>query len=176
MTIGASFHILSSSTALCVFIVGTSHNPFISPNLPFLVSSSFFQSVCHSLFFSFSLFSQFLILPTYPLLRWLPLLLKKEESVLPASLKVRAPLVLHKESLMRSLGVPLFPYETPGTPLVCSSLKRPMARPLHPLMPGYSLGKQVLSIPLKSQTLERFLISRSDKDLERQFPSFLIQC
>ena len=36
-----SSHILSSSTTLCVFIVSTSHNPFISSNLPFLVSFLF---------------------------------------------------------------------------------------------------------------------------------------
>ena len=40
----------------------------------------------------------------------------------PSPLKVRTPLVLHKASLMRSLGALLFPYETPGTLLVCSSL------------------------------------------------------
>ena len=102
----------------------------------------------------------FLVLPSYSLLQWLPLLLAKEESVLPAPLKVRTPLVLHKAGLMRSLGALLCPYETPGTLLVCSFLRCPMVRPLHPLIPGYSLGKQVSLVPLKSQTLERFLISR----------------
>ena len=169
-----SSHILSSPTALCVFIVSTSHNPFISPNLPFLVFFPLsFQSVCHSLSFSFFFFfSQFLILPTYPLLQWLPLLPTKGESVLPAPLKARTPLVLHKVGLMRSLSTMLCPYETPGTLLVCSFLRCPMARPLHPLTPGYSLGKQVLLVPLKSRTLERFLISRLGEDFERWFPSF----
>ena len=126
------------------------------------------------LLFYFFLFSQFLILPTYPLLQWLPFLLAKEESALPAPLKARTPLVLHKASLMRSLGALLCPYETPGTLLVCSFLRCPMVRPLHPLTPGYSLGKQVSLVSLKSQTLERFLISKLGGDFERRFPSFSI--
>ena len=116
----------------------------------------------------------FLVLPSHPLLQWLLLLLAKEESVLLAPLKARTPLVLLKASLMRSLGALPCPYETPGTPLVCSFLKCPIARPLHPFIPGYFLGKQVLLVPLKSQTLKRFLISKSGRDSKRQFPSFLI--
>ena len=140
-----------------------------------ILSFNHSATLCSSFFFLFFfLFSQFLILLTYPLLRWLSLLLSKEESVLPASLNVRTPLVLHKASLMRSLGALLFPYETPGTLLVCSFLRCPMARPLHPLTPRYSLGKQVSLVPLKSQTLERFLISRLGGDFERRFPSFSI--
>ena len=123
-------------------------------------SLSSFLSISLPLSVLLFLFSQFLVLPSYPLLRWLPLLLAKEESVLPAPLKVRTPLVLHKAGLMRSLGALLCPYETPGTPLVCSFLRCPMVRPLHPLTLGYFLGKQVLLVPLKSQTLERFFISR----------------
>ena len=116
----------------------------------------------------------FLVLPSHPLLQWLLLLLAKEESVLPAPLKARTPLVLLKAGLMRSLGALPCPYETPGTPPVCSFLKCPIARPLHPFIPGYFLGKQVLLVPLKSQTLKRFLISKSGRDSKRQFPSFLI--
>ena len=155
---------MSSLTAICIF---TSHNLFISPNLPFLVSFLFpfnqSATFCPSFFFFFFFlifFSQFLILTTYPLLQWLPFLLAKEESALLAPLKARTPLVLHKAGLMRSLGALLCPYETPGTPLVCSFLRCPMVRPLHPLTLGYFLGKQVLLVPLKSQTLERFFISR----------------
>ena len=116
----------------------------------------------------------FLVLPSYPLLQWLPLLLAKEESVLPAPLKSRTPLVLLKAGLMRSLGALPYPYETPGTPLVCSFLMCPIARPLHPLTPGYFLGKQVSLVPFKSQTIERFLISRLGGDSERWFLSFSI--
>ena len=152
-----SSHILSFLTALCFF---TSHNLFISLNLPFLVSFlfplSFFLSISLPLSVLLFLFSQFLVLPSYPLLQWLPLLLTKEESILPALLKARTPLVLHKTGLMRSLGTLPCPYETPGTPLVCSFFRCPMVRPFHPLTPGYFLGKQVSLVPLKSQTLERF--------------------
>ena len=116
----------------------------------------------------------FLILPSHLLLQWLPLLLTKEESVLPALLKARTPLVLLKASLMRSLSALPCLYETPGTPLVCSFLKCTIVKPLHPLMPGYFLDKQVSLVPLKSQTLERFLISRSGGDSKRWFPSFSI--
>ena len=116
----------------------------------------------------------FLILPSHPLLQWLPLFLAKEESVLPAPLKARTPLVLLKAGLMRSLGALPCLYETPGTPLVCSSLKCPIVRPLHPLTLRYFLDKQVSMVLLKSQTLERFLISRLGGDSERRFPSFLI--
>ena len=116
----------------------------------------------------------FLILPSHSLLQWLPLLLTKEESVLPAFLKARTPLVLLKASLMRSLGALPCSYETPGTPLVCSFLKCPIAKPLHPLTPRYFLDTQVSLVPLKSQTLERFLISRSSGDSKRRFPYFSI--
>ena len=174
MVTGASSHILSSPTALCVFIVGTLHNLFISLNLPFLVSFLFPFNQSATLCSSLSTLSQFLVLPSYPLLQWVPLLLAKKESILPAPLKARIPLVLHKVGLMRSLGALLCPYETPGTLLVCSFLKCPMAKPLHPLTPRYFLGKKVSLISLKSQTLERFLISRLGGDFERWFPSFSI--
>ena len=141
MTTGASSHILSSPIALCVFIVSTSHNLFISLNLPFLVSFLFPFNQSATLCSSLSTLSQFLVLPSYPLLQWLPLLLAKEESVLPAPLKVRTPLVLHKAGLMRSLGAPLCLYETHGTLLVCSFLKCPMVKPHHRLTPRYFLGK-----------------------------------
>ena len=50
MATGASFHILSAPIALCVFIVGASHNPFISLNLLFLVSF-LYLSISQPLFF-----------------------------------------------------------------------------------------------------------------------------
>ena len=150
------------------FYVLTSHNLFISPNLPFLVPFLFLFNQSATLCSSFPRTS------IIPIASMASSSSHKEESILPALLKARIPLVLHKTGLMRSLGTLLCPYETPGTPLVCSFLRCPMARPLHPLTPGYFLGKQVLLVPLKSQTLERFLISRLGGDFERQFPSFSI--
>ena len=139
-----SSHILSSSTTLCVFIVSTSHNPFISPNLSFLVSFLFpfnqSATLCPSLFFLFFFFfssvSHTSNIPITSMASFLP---AKGESALPAPLKARTPLVLHKAGLMRSLGTLFCPYENPGTLLVYSFLRCPMARPFHPLTPGYSL-------------------------------------
>ena len=170
MATDASSHTLSPPTALCVF---TSHNPFISLNLPFLVSF-LFQLVCHSLFFSFYSLNSSYFHHIHYFNGFLFFSQNKRTNVLLAPLKERTPLVLLKTGLMRSLGALLYPYETPGTPLVCSFLRCPIVRPLHPLTPRYFLGKQVLLVPLKSQTLERFLIFRLGRDSERRFPSFSI--
>ena len=43
-----------------------------------------------------------------------------------------------------------------------------MVRPLHPLTLGYSLVKRVSLVLLRFQTLEKFLIFRSGRDLERR--------
>ena len=48
---GAPFHTLSSTTALCVFIAGTSYSLFSSLNLLFPNPASSFQSICYSPFF-----------------------------------------------------------------------------------------------------------------------------
>ena len=49
-----------------------------------------------------------------------------------------------------------------------------MVRPFHLLTPRYFIVRPVSLGSLKSQTLERFFISRSGGDFERQFPSFSI--
>ena len=122
MATGASSHILSSPTVLCVFVVGASHNPFISLNFPLLVSFLFLSI---SLPLSILLFFLILSIPhtsNIPIASMAFSSSCKRRDRTPSPLKVRTPLVLHKASLMRSLGALLFPYETPGTLLVCSSL------------------------------------------------------
>ena len=64
MATGASFHTLSSPTALCAFIVGALYSLFSSLNLPFPNPASSFQSICYSSF----LFFFVLFIPRFSLL------------------------------------------------------------------------------------------------------------
>jgi len=87
---------------------------------------------------------------------------------------VKALLVLLRVSLIRSLRAQLFPYGTPGIPLVYLSLRCLMLRPLHPLMLRYFWVRQVSLVSLKFQTLEKFLIFKLGRDFERRYLSSLI--
>ena len=69
---------------------------------------------------------------------------------------------------------PAFPLRDPGTLPVYLSLRCLMARLLRPLMLGCFLVRRVSLVPLRFQTLEKFLIFRSGRDFERRCLSFLI--
>ena len=92
----------------------------------------------------------------------------------PSFLRVKASMVLLRASLIRSLSTQPFPYGTPSIPLVYFFLRCLIVRPFRPLMLGYSLARQVSLVPLKLQTLKKFLIFRSGKDFERRCLSSLI--
>ena len=87
---------------------------------------------------------------------------------------VKTLLVLPRANLMRSLSTQLFLYGTPGTLPVYLSLRCLMVRLLCPLMLGCFLVRQVSLVPLRFQTLEKFLIFKSSRDFERQCLSFMI--
>ena len=173
MATGASFYTLSSPTALCAFIVGVSHYPFASLSLSFL---GLFYLFSTSLQFPFP----FSILPILPsshhshCFNGLFFFSKKEESVPQALLRAKALLVLLRVNLMKSLSTRLFLYRTPGTLPDYLSLRCLMVRPLRLFMLGCFLVRQVSLVPLRFQTLEKFLIFRPGRDFERQCLSFLI--
>ena len=164
-----SFHILSSSTALCAFIVAVSHYHFASLSLSFL-------GLFFSLLFPSSLFHSFnpLFFSLFALFQWLLLLLEKEESAPQALLKTKVLLVMLRVILTKSLNVRTSLYGTLGTLPVRFFLKYLMTRHFRLLMLGCFLAKLVLLVLPRFRTLERFLTFRLDKEFERGCLSFLI--
>ena len=162
MATGASFHTLSTPTALCAFIVAVSHYHFASLSLSFLGLSFFL--LCYSrlpLFHSFNFFFSL-----FALFQWLLLLPEKGESAPQVLLRAKVLLVPLRVILTKLLNVRPSLYGTPGTLPVHFFLRYLMARLLRLLMPGCFLPR--------FQTLGRFSTFRSDKEFERRCLSFLI--
>ena len=115
-----------------------------------------------------------LLFSLYVLFQWLLLLPEREESVPPVLLRAKVLLVLLRVILARLLNVRPSLYGIPGILPVRFFLMYLMASLLGFLMPGCFLAKQVLLVPPRFQTLERFLTFRLDKEFERRCLSSLI--
>ena len=138
MATGASFHTLSSPTALYAIIVVTSYFLFTFQRPSFSNSSAFFQLLSFSVS-SFVCFTPSTSLfPSAFTVPWLPLPHEKGGSTLPVLLRVKAPLGLLRARHMRLRSAQFSLYRTPGTPPACFFLRCLTVMPLIPLTLGCS--------------------------------------